>query len=104
MFGFNNMMIPCVYCLTTKQDEHVYTKILQHLLRIGQEKSVNLSPTRLTCDYELAAINTFKNIFLRYIFQAASFIIHSTVLMEKGSRIRSYSICQIFKFNQVQCN
>ncbi|CAF4487600.1 unnamed protein product [Rotaria sp. Silwood2] len=63
IFGFNNMMIPCVYCLTTKQDEHVYVKILHHLLNIARQKEIILDPKRLTCDYELSAINSFKKVF-----------------------------------------
>ncbi|CAF5022869.1 unnamed protein product, partial [Rotaria magnacalcarata] len=59
IFGFNNMIIPCVYCLTTKQDEHVYSKILRNLLRIAQQKGIYFNPKRVTCDYELAAINAF---------------------------------------------
>ena len=27
LFGFNNLMIPCIYCLTTKKDENVYIYI-----------------------------------------------------------------------------
>jgi len=63
IFGFSNKMIPCVYCLTTKQDENVYMKILQHLLRIAEQKNITLHPTRLTCDYELATINVFSKTF-----------------------------------------
>ena len=63
IFGFNNVMIPCVYCLTTKQDEHVYTKILEHLRCIAEQKGIDLHPARLTCDFELAAINAFRNMF-----------------------------------------
>ena len=63
IFGFNNAMIPCVYCLTTKQDEHVYVKMLHYLLSIVRQKEISLDPKHLTCDYELAAINAFKNVF-----------------------------------------
>jgi hypothetical protein len=63
LFGFNNMMIPSVCCLTTKQDKYVYMKILLNLLGIAQQKGVYLNPKRLTCDYELAAINAFKQVF-----------------------------------------
>ncbi|CAF1596186.1 unnamed protein product [Rotaria magnacalcarata] len=63
IFGFNNMIIPCVYCLTTKQDEHVYSKILRNLLRIAQQKGIYFNPKRVTCDYELAAINAFRSVF-----------------------------------------
>jgi hypothetical protein len=63
IFGFANKMIPCVYCLTTKQDENVYEKILQHLLRITEQKNITLHPTRLTCDYELSTINAFSKTF-----------------------------------------
>ncbi|CAF4332865.1 unnamed protein product [Rotaria socialis] len=63
LFGFNNFMIPCVYCLTTKKDENVYVKILQHLLTIASQKGVILNPTRITCDFELATINAFRAIF-----------------------------------------
>ncbi|CAF1997537.1 unnamed protein product [Rotaria magnacalcarata] len=62
LFGFDNLMIPCVYCLTTKKDENVYVKILQHLLTIADQKGIILNPTRITCDYELAIINAFRTI------------------------------------------
>ncbi|CAF4355042.1 unnamed protein product [Rotaria magnacalcarata] len=62
LFGFDNLMIPCVYCLTTKKDENVYVKILQHLLTIADQKGIILNPTRITCDYELATINAFRTI------------------------------------------
>ncbi|CAM2724926.1 unnamed protein product [Rotaria socialis] len=77
IFGFNGMMIPCVYCLTTKQDERVYMKILHNLLDIARQKGVNLNPERLTCDYELAAINAFKKFFLQYISLVVFFIFHN---------------------------
>ena len=57
------MMIPCVYCLTTKKDEHVYIKILRHLLAARQQLGIALDPRRLTCDFELATINAFKRVF-----------------------------------------
>ena len=63
LFGFNNLMIPCVYCLTTKKDENVYIKIFQHLMSIANQKEIVLNPTRITCDYELATINSFRAIF-----------------------------------------
>ena len=63
LFGFDNMMIPCVYCLTTKKDEQVYIKILRHLLSTGQEQGITLDPRRLTCDFELATINAFRRVF-----------------------------------------
>ena len=50
-FGFNNLMIPCVYCLTTKKDENVYIKICQHLMSIANQKGIVLNPIRITCDY-----------------------------------------------------
>ncbi|CAF3119123.1 unnamed protein product [Rotaria sp. Silwood2] len=63
IFGFNSMMIPCVYCLSTKQDENIYMKILHNLLRIVQQKGIHFVPERITCDYELAAINAFRSVF-----------------------------------------
>ena len=63
LFGFNNLMIPCVYSLTTKKDEHVSIKIFQHLMSIANQKGIVLNPTRITCDYELATINSFRAIF-----------------------------------------
>ena len=63
IFGFSNKMIPCVYCLTTKQDEHIYSKILQHLLHLAGQKNITLNPKRLTCDFEQASINAFSKTF-----------------------------------------
>ncbi|CAF4431548.1 unnamed protein product [Rotaria sp. Silwood2] len=60
---FLGMMIPCVYCLSTKQDENIYMKILHNLLRIVQQKGIHFVPERITCDYELAAINAFRSVF-----------------------------------------
>ena len=75
-------MIPCVYCLTTKQDEYVYSKILQHLLRLAQEKNIGLNPQRLTCDFELASINAFSKTFPR-LHIAACFFHYSQSLWRK---------------------
>ena len=63
LFGFNKLMIPCVYCLTTKKDENVYIKIFQHLMSLANQKGIVLNPTRITCDYELATINALRTIF-----------------------------------------
>ena len=38
------MMIPCVYWLTTKQDEHIYVKILHHLLSLVRQKEISFDP------------------------------------------------------------
>ena len=62
LFGFNNLMISCVYCLRTKKDENVYIKIFQHLMSRANQKGIVLNPTRIICDYELATINLLRAI------------------------------------------
>ena len=42
---------------------NTFKKILHYLLRIAQQKGISMDPKRLTCDFDLAAINAFKNIF-----------------------------------------
>ena len=57
-------MIPCAYCLTKKRTEHTYSTIFHHLSTLSQCRlNIELKPVRFTCDFELAAINGFKNVF-----------------------------------------
>ncbi|CAF1495328.1 unnamed protein product [Didymodactylos carnosus] len=64
IFGFQNgSMIPCAYCLTTRKNSVVYTKILRHLIEYGKKLTVEMNPQRLTCDFEQATINSFVDIF-----------------------------------------
>ncbi|CAM2715360.1 unnamed protein product [Rotaria socialis] len=62
--GFSNgFMIPCVYCLTTKKDEQVYTKIFGHVISLARKLNLNLQPRRLTIDFEIATMNSFCRLF-----------------------------------------
>ena len=80
-------MIPCVYCLTTKEDENVYIKIFQHLMSIANQKGIVLNPTRITYNYELATINSLR--VITYMWMLLSLC---EIVMEKYSRVRSYQI------------
>ena len=80
-------MISCVYCLTTKKDENVYIKIVQQLMSIANQKGMVLNSTRITCDYELATINSLRAI--TYMWMLLSLC---AIIMEKDSRVRSYQI------------
>ena len=57
-------MIPCVYCLTTKKDQQVYTKIFGHVISLSQKPDLNLQPRRLTIEFEIATMNSFCRLFL----------------------------------------
>ena len=63
--GYNEgFMIPCIYVLTTKKDETTYSKIFSHIVTLGTNRQgVVMKPSHLTCDFEISAINAFKNIF-----------------------------------------
>ena len=62
--GFSNgFMIPRVYCLTTKKDEQVYTKIFGHVISLARKLDLNLQPRRLTIDFEIATMNSFCCLF-----------------------------------------
>ena len=87
LFSFNSLMIPCVYCLTTKIDENVYIKLFQHLMSIANQKGIVLNPTGITCDYELATTNSLRTI--TYMWMLLSLC---AIIMEKDSRVRSYQI------------
>ena len=56
-------MIPCMYCLTTKKDEQVYTKIFGHVISLARKFDLNLQPRRLTIDFEIATMNSFCRLF-----------------------------------------
>ena len=55
LFGyFEGFLIPCIYCLTSKQDQVTYEKIFNHVLSIGlSDVNFKFSPEALTCDFEL---------------------------------------------------
>ena len=62
--GFSNgFMIPRVYCLTTKKDEQVYTKIFEHVISLAQKLDLNLQPRQLTIDFEIATMNSSCRLF-----------------------------------------
>lgn len=96
IFGFSNKMIPCVYCLTTKQDEQVYRKILEHLISIAKLKEITLNPQRLTCDFELAVINAFSKTFPA-VHIAACFFHYSQSLWRK---IQELGLCRCVRYSR----
>ncbi|CAF3408245.1 unnamed protein product [Rotaria socialis] len=64
VFGFaQGYMIPCIYCLTTKFDKILYTKIVNHIIILCAKDNLNFSPQRFTSDFELAAIQVCKSTF-----------------------------------------
>ena len=51
---FEGFLIPCIYRLTSKQDQITYEKIFNHVLSIGlSHVNSKFSPEALTCDFEL---------------------------------------------------
>jgi hypothetical protein len=63
--GFNEgFMIPCIYTLTTKKDEITYSRIFRNIVTLGSNRQgVTMRPTHLTVDFEISAINGFKQVF-----------------------------------------
>lgn len=55
-----NYVYPLVYCLSTRKNQATYEMIFRRLKDHATELSLNLEPTRVTCDFELAAINAIK--------------------------------------------
>ena len=57
-------MILCIYTLSTKKDELTYSKIFHNIIKLNVDRQgVTMKPSHLTCDFEIAAIEAFKNIF-----------------------------------------
>ena len=56
-------MIPCFYCLTSKKNRVTYDKIFRHIVSLGDSRGIRFNPKRLTCDFELAAIQAFAAVF-----------------------------------------
>ena len=56
-------MIPCVYCLTSTEDQIVYEKIFNHLVTVGSGMNICYHSETLTCDFKVAAINAFSKAF-----------------------------------------
>lgn len=56
-------VFPFVYCLTTRKTQDTYTTILQHLFGHASEIGFSLNPPRVSCDFELAAINAVEHVF-----------------------------------------
>ena len=56
-------MIPRVYCLTTKKDEQVYTKIFGHVISLARKFDLNLQSRRLTIEFVIATMNSFCRLF-----------------------------------------
>jgi hypothetical protein len=65
IFGyFEGFLIPCFYCLTSKQNQTTYEKIFNHVSSIGlSHLNLKFSPEALTCDFELGSINAATAIF-----------------------------------------
>jgi hypothetical protein len=65
IFGyFDGFLIPCLYCLTSKQNQTTYEKIFNHILSIGLSRlGIKFSSEALTCDFELGSINVATSIF-----------------------------------------
>jgi hypothetical protein len=56
-----------------KKDERNYSKIFRDIVGLGANRQgVVMNPTHLTCDFEISAINAFKNVFpgaqLKHVF------------------------------------
>ena len=61
---FDGFMISCAYCLTSKKDQIVYKKIFNHLITLGSRMNIRYHLETVTCNFEVAAINTFSRKFL----------------------------------------
>ena len=63
--GYNQgFIIPCIYTLSTKKDQLTYSKIFHNIIKLGVDRQgVPMKPSHLTCDFEIAAIEPFRNNF-----------------------------------------
>jgi len=86
-------MIPCVYALTTKKDEMTYKKLFNHIVTLGATRqSVRMNPTHLTCDFEISAMNVFKNIFPNSCIKTCFFHFSQSL----WRKIQDCSLCSYF--------
>jgi hypothetical protein len=75
IFGYlDGFLIPCFYCLTSKQNQLVYEKIYNHILLIGSSYlNIKYSPETLTCDFEIGSINAATELFPNISIDACFF-------------------------------
>lgn len=56
-------MFPLIYCLTTRKTSETYGFIFNHIKSHALSLGLNPSPSRVICDFELAAINSIQVVF-----------------------------------------
>ena len=107
--GFSNgFMISCVYCLTTKKDKQVYTKIFGHVISLARKLDLNLQPRRLTINFEILTVNSFCRLFPTTSVTGCLF--HCAVFGEKSRNSVSLVIFRIllprrtFTFHRMRRN
>ncbi|CAF3303956.1 unnamed protein product [Rotaria socialis] len=100
IFGyFDGFLIPCIYCLTSRQDQVTYEKILNHIISIGYSQlNTRFSPQSLTCDFELGSINAAAKCF-RNISITACFFHYSQALWRKVQDLKLNSLISKSKTN-----
>lgn len=93
IFGYSNgYTIPCVYCLTSKKDELVYARVVQHIVALGRRLNLQFQPQRLTCDFEKGVMNIFSSAFPS-IKMNGCFFHYSQALWQK---IQELGLCRYF--------
>ncbi|CAF1106351.1 unnamed protein product [Rotaria magnacalcarata] len=100
IFGyFDGFLIPCIYCLTSRQDQVTYEKILNHIISIGYSQlNTRFSPQSLTCDFELGSINPAAKCFPN-ISITACFFHYSQALWRKVQDLKLNSLISKSKTN-----
>jgi hypothetical protein len=62
---YKSNMLPCVFALLTGKSEDLYKKLLSELKDGALRNSLELKPTQLTIDFELAVMGAFQYHFPR---------------------------------------
>ena len=98
IFGyFDGFLVPCIYCLTSRQNQVTYEKLFNHLISIGlTHLQIRFSLEALTCDFELGSINASTYLFPN-IDIAACFFSFFTEIMEKNNWSKTQQTCLSIK-------
>jgi hypothetical protein len=61
--GENSRILPLVYSLITSKSEEIYKNLFEELIEFAAENDINLQPSTILTDFELASINASRQIF-----------------------------------------
>lgn len=53
---------PVIYCLSTRKNQQTYELIFNRLKEHAASLGLNFAPTRVTCDFEMAAMNAIRTV------------------------------------------